>query len=448
MSDEIAAVLYPQQGEAAIYGKAFFKTLEEKGILRKGKGRDTNYYLHDEVKECLATHLNQKYNASSKFYLDAPEVIQLNKDLAAFYDVKAIDPYIEKDKKTHLYLLEASYHDVLSCLEFELKYPTINQFRSYVADVLLKSVLLDSNEIRAWAKALPNQKEEEVLKFLEARAKDRENLKFFFSVAVIEAIQDLKANGNLSEKWYNEEDFYLTMLAKFPTESGILGTYAVFLQNQKQDFEQAENFYLRAIEAEPNHANNLGNYANFLADQKQDFEHAESFYLRAIEANPNHANNLGNYANFLADQKQDFEHAESFYLRAIEANPNHIFTLFMYPILLHHHFQDYNKASLFYQKAIDNGITHQAVLGNYAQIQLIQGNVKDGKKLINQAFEQNPQELDILTELWFYRFAHFPEWYEQAEKALHSLIEQGAKSLGWNLQVNVDIAKANGHPKP
>ncbi len=85
---------------------------------------------------------------------------------------------------------------------------------------------------------------------------------------------------------------------RFPRSVEMFGTYALFLENVRKDFDRAEEHYRRAMEADPNNAINLGNYATFLKNARKDFDRAEEHYRRALEADPNDAINLGNYAGF------------------------------------------------------------------------------------------------------------------------------------------------------
>lgn len=94
---------------------------------------------------------------------------------------------------------------------------------------------------------------------------------------------------------------YREGLDQFPDSSGLLGSYAFFLRNIRQDYDGAEEFYQRAIVAAPKNPVQLGNYAIFLHNIRQDHDRAEEFYQRAIKADPN-TPHTGNYAGFLLAQ--------------------------------------------------------------------------------------------------------------------------------------------------
>ena len=59
----------------------------------------------------------------------------------------------------------------------------------------------------------------------------------------------------------------------------------------------------------------------------------------------------------------------------------------------------------------------------------------------------NPADPPLLAELWFYRFAHFPAEYPQAEQQIRDLLATGARSEGWDFRDNITRAEADGHPK-
>ncbi|MCF2828113.1 MULTISPECIES: tetratricopeptide repeat protein [unclassified Pseudoalteromonas] len=223
------------------------------------------------------------------------------------------------------------------------------------------------------------------------------------------------------------ETFYQRTIKTDPENAGHLGNYANFLAYQKQDYEQAETFYRRAIKADPKHANHLGNYAYFLANQKQDYEQAETFYQRAIEADPKHVNHLGNYAIFLADQKQDYEQAETFYQRAIEADPEHANNLGNYAVFLTDQKQDYEQAETFYQRAIEAYPKHADNLGSYARfLASRKQDYEQAEIFYRRAIEADPEHVNHLGNYAIF-LANQKQDYEQAETFYRRAIEADPK---------------------
>ena len=85
--------------------------------------------------------------------------------------------------------------------------------------------------------------------------------------------------------------------------------------------------YRRALDADPNHADNLGSYALFLHDDRKDLDAADAVYRRALHADSTHANNLGYYATFLRLERKDLDAADVMYRRALHANHAHAHNL-------------------------------------------------------------------------------------------------------------------------
>ncbi|MCE8172392.1 tetratricopeptide repeat protein [Porphyromonas gingivalis] len=247
------------------------------------------------------------------------------------------------------------------------------------------------------------------------------------------------------------ETYYKRALEADPKDANTLGNYAVFLKNIRHDYDQAEGYYKRALEADPNHANTLGNYALFLKDIRHAYDQAEVYYKRALEADPNHANTLGNYAVFLKDIRHAYDQAEMYYKQALEADPNHANTLGNYANFLNDIRHAYDQAEVYYKRALEVDPKSANKLGNYAHFLIMcRGDLKRADSLIQQAFENadNDEETKPLqAKLWFYRYAHYyEEWGAEAEKELVALLNAGAKSIGWNLAPDIELARKNKHP--
>ncbi|PDP63119.1 hypothetical protein CLI79_01405 [Porphyromonas gingivalis] len=247
------------------------------------------------------------------------------------------------------------------------------------------------------------------------------------------------------------EVYYKRALEADPNHANTLGNYALFLKNIRHAYDQAEVYYKRALEADPNHANTLGNYAVFLNDIRHDYDQAESYYKRALEADPKNAVTLGNYAVFLNDIRHDYDQAERYYKRALEADPKNANTLGNYAVFLKNIRHDYDQAETYYKRALEVDPKSANKLGNYAHFLITcRGDLKRADSLIQQAFENadNDEETKPLqAKLWFYRYAHYyEEWGAEAEKELAALLNAGAKSIGWNLATDIELARKNRHP--
>jgi Tfp pilus assembly protein PilF len=240
------------------------------------------------------------------------------------------------------------------------------------------------------------------------------------------------------------ETFFKCAVEVDPKKTITLGNYALFL-NKHERPEEAETFYKRAIEIDPEKNNILYSYAIFLDKQKRPQE-AEDFFKRAIEVDPREANILGSYASFLDEQKRPQE-AEAFFKRAVEVDPEETTTLSNYALFLNKQKRP-QEAENFYKRTIEVDPTDANNLANYAQLILVKDLVA-GLSFLDRAqaliTENSPPEL--LLELNFYEFAHRSPLGNTAylSKIKHLLMSE-ARSVGWNLLLNVERAQQDEHP--
>jgi protein O-mannosyl-transferase len=207
---------------------------------------------------------------------------------------------------------------------------------------------------------------------------------------------------------------YLEAIEKFPKTLWLLDFFINFLHNVKKDYSNLEDYYLKALSRYPDDGIFNGNYARFLHEIKKDYENAEKRFLKAISITPENAINNGNYANFLHSIKKDYENAEKLYLKSISIDPE-----------------------------------EANITGNYASFLLVTNRKSEATKYIKKAFQLNNNEKnDLLVELWFYKYAHYFDSHNESENKVDELLKEGVRSVGWNLDKNVEVAIENGHPNP
>lgn len=245
------------------------------------------------------------------------------------------------------------------------------------------------------------------------------------------------------------EELYEEAIESNPNDPSIIGHYAEFLWNERGNYDRAEELYEKTTELDPNNAFTAAGYAILLKKLKK-YEKAEEFYKKSIELKPNNASFIGNYATFLKIIGKDLKNVEELYEKAIEMDPEHSNNIGSYALFLSDELKNYKKAEELYQKVlkIDSNNGNVNNKSNYAHHVIVsQGDLEKAGKLIDEVFKEvDKDNIELLVELWFYRYAHYPEWREKAELELTDLISKGAKSLGWNLEPHVEIAKQNGHP--
>ncbi len=292
--------------------------------------------------------------------------------------------------------------------------------------------------------------------FLYDIKKDYENAEKYFLKALAIDPELANNNGNyalflydIKKDYENAEKYFLKALAIDPELANNNGNYALFLYDIKKDYENAEKYYLKALAIDPENAINNGNYALFLKNRKKDYENAEKYFLKALAIDPEDANNNGYYALFLKIIKKDYENAEKYFLKALAIDPKDAINNGNYAIFLNNIKKDYENAEKYYLKALAIDPEHANTNGNYAGFLLIKNRKIEATKHLEKAFQLNNNEKNgLLVELWFYKYAHYPESLDESEKAIESLLKEGVRSIGWNLDKNVEVAIENGHPNP
>jgi len=159
---------------------------------------------------------------------------------------------------------------------------------------------------------------------------------------------------------------YLQGLREFPASAGLACNYAIFLKNQRKDFEAAELMYRKALELDPSHAVVVGSYATFLALVRKDLEGADVMYRKALELDPSDSVNKGNYAHFLVNQRKDFDAAEMLYKKALELDAAEPGITRNYAIFLTNQRKDFDAAEVLYKKALELDTNDATNTGYYA----------------------------------------------------------------------------------
>ena len=198
-----------------------------------------------------------------------------------------------------------------------------------------------------------------------------------------------------------------------PSDTNLLGLYAVFLTDIRPDHNQAKELYQQALKADPNNPIILGNYALFLTDIRHDHDHAEKLYTQAIKANPNNATKLGNYATFLTEIRRDHDQAEELYTQALTIDPNNANNL-----------------------------------GNYSQFLFVTGRDEKGAEFAERALglAERGQEA-LCAEYHFYLFMHSPRHRITSGRALKALLADGVTTDDWSFEGNLERLTQEEDPR-
>ncbi|WP_350288270.1 hypothetical protein [uncultured Croceitalea sp.] len=220
---------------------------------------------------------------------------------------------------------------------------------------------------------------------------------------------------NMAEKepdFEKRKEIYLEALQHYPKTGWLWNAFTYFLHFVKKDYQNLEKYYLKAIDMDSKDAYNHANYAIFLQYIKKDYSRAQRYYLQALDLDSDDANINGNYANYLKDVKKEYSESEKYFresLRLEPERPNHN--------------------------------------GNYAQLLLMTGKKDEATEYLEKAFRFNgDRKMALLIELWFYRYAHYPEYLLEAEQKIEELLEESVRSVGWDFSQNIKAAIKENHP--
>ena len=451
---DMADILFPKSEFEDSHGLERLSSYEEKGIIFKGDTPDY-YYMHDETRAAL-----EAWAEYEKVWQD-DKAKALHQLLAQWFDKRA--GYREGAdaqnsplfKATDPNLLFAAYHYLqaspveVSVEDKELPSSHAGSKSSNMLWPLIAGSIVRSNaDKRDLAKQLSSEdKSEQALNAMNLAhllEKQKEAEKHF-KPQTIHWLQEQNNQGMLPVNWYDNTEFLIKACSQEALNDAALFSQVANKLEKGGKLDEAEQYYQRGLEIDPKHTNHLGNFANFQWQIRQDYNKAEQLYQQAIDADLKHANHLGNFATFLTDIRQDYDKAEQLYLQAIDAAPkdaDHLSNFANFQWKVH---QNHDKAEQLYQQAVDADPKDANSLGNFAQFRLAKGEKEQGKSLLNRAFEFAEHPV-MRLELWFYRLAHFPSEYPEAEAEIRQLLDKGHRSKGWDFSRNIERAKLDSHP--
>jgi tetratricopeptide (TPR) repeat protein len=137
-----------------------------------------------------------------------------------------------------------------------------------------------------------------------------------------------------------------------PQDASLLFEYALFLQEDANDYLASEAMYKKVLRLEPSNAAALTNYATILSEHRGDLTGAESAFQLAVLINPNDGTALANYAALVLEKRHEPRRAQDLYLYSLQADPSNIATLYNYAVMLEEHVNDFSGASRLLQVAL------------------------------------------------------------------------------------------------
>mgnify|MGYP000975720519 CR=1 FL=1 len=255
-------------------------------------------------------------------------------------------------------------------------------------------------------------------------------------------LTDIRPDHNQAKELYQQA------LKANPNNPIILGNYALFLTDIRHDHDHAEKLYTQAIKANPNNATKLGNYANFLTRIRRDHDRAEELYTQAIAIDSHNATNLGRYALFLTYIRHNHDQAEELYTQAIKANPNNATNLGNYANFLTEIRRDHDQAEELYTQALTIDPNNANNLGNYSQFLFVTGRDEKGAEFAERALglAERGQEA-LCAEYHFYLFMHSPRHRITSGRALKALLADGVTTDDWSFEGNLERLTQEEDPR-
>ena len=244
------------------------------------------------------------------------------------------------------------------------------------------------------------------------------------------------------------EALYKQALALDPKDVDSRLAYAYFLTGIRKDHDGAEALYKQALELDPKDVDIWVAYADFLSDVRKDHNGAEAIYKQVREVEPKDVDGRVAYATFLTTVRKDHDGAEALYKQALEVDPKATNALGAYANFLTDVRHGYEDAEVLYKRALQVEPRDANSLGNYAKLLFILDRNEEAIAFLASAWEQGSSERALQCELHFYACAHAWQRWPNSLAELKRLLLEGAKSEGWLLEENVNVATRRGHPAP
>ncbi len=250
------------------------------------------------------------------------------------------------------------------------------------------------------------------------------------------------------------EDMFRKAINLDPRDATALTHYGRFLQYSRRKPNAAEDRLRKAVAMEPRNAFALRSYGTFLLRERENTEDAEKLLRRALKVAPADAEVLADLADYLSKYANQREEAEEMYRRAVAAEPGHKRILRNYARFISDVRGDADAADALYSQVLAETPGDAKALCGSAHAHFVQGRHQEGLGLLERAFDaamgDEPQrrDIDLLLELWFYRYAFDRNVKRDAIKATIWLVKEGAKVTRVDLGPVVSRAVSDDHPDP
>jgi Tfp pilus assembly protein PilF len=250
------------------------------------------------------------------------------------------------------------------------------------------------------------------------------------------------------------EDMFRKAINLDPRDATVLTHYGRFLQNSRRKPNAAEDRLRKAVSMDPRNPLALRSYGWFLVLERNNKEEGERYLRRAVSAAPSDPEALSDLAEFLSKYATKREETEEMFRRALSSDEGNKRTLRRYARFMAETKGDAEAADEIYKKVLEDQPKDARALGGSAHSMFLQGRRQEGMNLLNKAFdaamgdEPKRRSIDLLLELWFYRYCFDESAKRDAIKAAIWLVKEGAKVTRIDLKPLVGRAIADHHSDP
>ncbi len=250
------------------------------------------------------------------------------------------------------------------------------------------------------------------------------------------------------------EDMFRKAINLDPRDATVLTHYGRFLQYSRRKPSAAEDRLRKAVGMEPRNALALRSYGMFLILERDNLEEGERYLRRAVTAAPSDAESLSDLAEFLGKRGRNHEETEDMFRRALAADQSSKRTLRRYARFLSESKGDTDAAEEMYRKVLDEQPEDARALSGSAHSMFVQGKRREGLSFLDKAFdavmgdEPRRRSIDLLLELWFFRYCFDENAKRDAIKAAIWLVKEGAKVTRIDVNSMVTRAVADNHTDP
>ena len=250
------------------------------------------------------------------------------------------------------------------------------------------------------------------------------------------------------------EDMFRKAINLDPRDATVLTHYGRFLQYSRRKPSAAEDRLRKAVGMEPRNALALRSYGTFLILERDNIEEGERYLRRAVTSAPSDAESLSDLAEFLGKRGRNHEETEDMFRRALAADQSSKRTLRRYARFLSETKGDTDAAEEMYRKVLDEQPEDARALSGSAHSMFVQGKRQEGLSLLDKAFdavmgdEPRRRSIDLLLELWFFRYCFDENAKRDAIKAAIWLVKEGAKVTRIDVNPVVARAIADNHSDP